>query len=167
MRQGFWKRFDVAEERVESVILIGLIAAMFLLVVLQILARVVAQSPTWTEEVSRYLMVWLAFFGAAVCLRHDEHVGFTLLPDCLSGFSALALRFVARLVTLALMSVILLEGVLWVTSVFHSGQKTITFQFPVFWIALAIPVAGLLGAAHALRLLIKGMNSKRKIQEIE
>jgi TRAP-type C4-dicarboxylate transport system permease small subunit len=66
MRQGFWKRFDVAEERVESVILIGLIAAMFLLVVLQILARVVAQSPTWTEEVSRYLMVWLAFFGAAV-----------------------------------------------------------------------------------------------------
>jgi TRAP-type C4-dicarboxylate transport system permease small subunit len=151
MASRFWKQLDHLEERIESAVLIAIMSVLFCLVTLQVLARLTDSPPTWTEEVSRYLMVWLTFFGAAVCVRHNEHVGFTLLADSLEGKWGVALRVVARLATLTLMLVILIQGTMWVRTVIQSGQTTITFALPIYWVALALPVAGLLGAIHALR----------------
>lgn len=146
-----WQRIDRTADRLESAVLIIIMSVLFGLVTLQVLARLFEDPPTWTEEVSRYLMVWLTFFGAAVCVRHNEHVGFTLLAEYLGGKAGTALRFLARLATFALMLVLLVQGTMWVRTVIASGQTTITFDLPIFWIGLALPVAGFVGSIHALR----------------
>lgn len=142
-------------DRAESLVLIAIMAALFALVTLQVGARLAEQPPVWTEEVSRYLMVWLMLFGAAVCIRHDEHVGFTLLADSLGPRVGRALRRFAYGVTFALMLILLFVGGSWVAGLIRSGQRTITFDFPIYWVGLALPVAGLLGAWHAARHMLR------------
>ena len=46
----------------------------------QVVSRYVFSSPPdWSEEVARYLFVWLTFLGSAVAFRHGAHLalGFT------------------------------------------------------------------------------------------
>lgn len=38
----------------------------------------------WSAELTRYLMVFLSMFGAALALRNDEHIGLSILYDKLS-----------------------------------------------------------------------------------
>lgn len=55
-------------------------------VALQVLTRYVFEFPlSWTEESSRFLLVWMVFLGSIVTLSKDENIRLTLLASRLSG----------------------------------------------------------------------------------
>lgn len=59
---------------------VGLLTAMFLAFVLQITARYVFNHPlAWTLELCLTTWLWTVFWGAAFCLKNDEHVRFDML----------------------------------------------------------------------------------------
>ena len=63
---------------------IVLATALFVIVVAAIVARYgFGQAVSWTEEVPRYLLIWISFLGAAVCVLKREHVGFDVLFNAL------------------------------------------------------------------------------------
>ena len=70
----------------------------------QVIGRYVfSKAPGWTEELSRFLMLWLTMLGAAAALRSGSHLSVTSLVDALPPRAlafALALRD-AALVTAA------------------------------------------------------------------
>ena len=39
---------------------------------------------SWSEEVGKYLMVWMTFTGAPIALKHGQHVGIEILPHAVS-----------------------------------------------------------------------------------
>ncbi len=58
----------------------GLLAAMFLTFILQIVSRYVMNSPLgWTLEACLTLWLWLVFWGSAFVLRDEDHVRFDLV----------------------------------------------------------------------------------------
>jgi TRAP-type C4-dicarboxylate transport system permease small subunit len=59
---------------------------------LQVLTRYVFEFPlTWTEESSRFLLIWMVFLGSVITLSRDENIRLTLLSSRLSGRSLQAL----------------------------------------------------------------------------
>ncbi|RKX73371.1 MAG: hypothetical protein DRP87_19030 [Spirochaetes bacterium] len=53
---------------------------------LQVLTRYVFEFPlTWTEESSRFFLIWMVFLGSIVTLAKDENIRLTLLSSRLSG----------------------------------------------------------------------------------
>ena len=90
-------------ERTIDVLTGGAVAVMALAISYQVFGRyVLGHSPSWSEELSRYLMVWLTMLGAAAAMRGGGHIAVTTLVDTLSprGRSiALALRDVALVCT--------------------------------------------------------------------
>ncbi|MEP9348273.1 TRAP transporter small permease [Xanthobacter sp. KR7-225] len=146
-----WRAIDRGLDRLESAILIIIMIALFGLVVLQIGSRFMGHPPPWTEEISRYLMVWLMFFGAAVCVRHDEHIGFVLLAESTPAPIRTLLRLVARIGTLVFMLVILCLSSVWVAGLVSSEQTAITLPMSIYWVGLALPVASALGSIYAAR----------------
>ncbi len=50
---------------------------------------VLVAPPTWTEELTRYIFVWLAWLSAAVVFRKGQHVTI----DAISGFMSERLQF--------------------------------------------------------------------------
>ncbi len=68
--------------RVVEVICALLLGLMVLIVWLGVVDRYfVGSNITWTEEFSRYLMIWAALLSVPCGARRREHIGFNLLVD--------------------------------------------------------------------------------------
>ena len=66
----------------EEYILTVFMAVIALVVFLQVVFRLLGQSLPWSEEFSRYLLVWITFVGASQGVKKASHVGveaFTLI----------------------------------------------------------------------------------------
>ena len=61
-----------------------LLSAMTLLVLYQVFTRYVLNSPAFTEEIVRYLLIWTGFIGAAYAFSTRQHMALVLVRDRLS-----------------------------------------------------------------------------------
>lgn len=55
-------------------------------------------SPIWSEELTRYLMVWLTMLGGAILVLYEDHLAFTFLGSMLQGRLALLRRILVLLI---------------------------------------------------------------------
>jgi C4-dicarboxylate transporter DctQ subunit len=61
---------------------VGLLTAIFLLFMLQIISRYVFNSPIgWTLEANLLAWLWLVFWSSAFILKDKDHVRFTMIVD--------------------------------------------------------------------------------------
>ena len=101
---------DMLNKLVKAVCVV-LLTAMVVAVTLQIFSRYVMPKPLpWTEEVSRFCMVWLSFLGSSCLIRSWENTGVTFFIDMMPprlkfavdvGIKVVMLLFVAGLFWLA------------------------------------------------------------------
>lgn len=83
-------------ERFNAIIL----TAMFLTTLFQVIARVILGiSSVWSEELARFLYVWMVFLGAALITKDDEHIRVGVLTDRVRGRTAAALKLLTILLT--------------------------------------------------------------------
>ncbi|RJQ60976.1 MAG: TRAP transporter small permease [Desulfobacteraceae bacterium] len=62
-----------------------LLAVMFLITFYQIIARYLpGDSTVWSEEVARFLFVWIVFLGAATLVLDEAHIRISVITDRLS-----------------------------------------------------------------------------------
>jgi TRAP-type C4-dicarboxylate transport system permease small subunit len=62
--------------RVARLVLILAGAAMSVIIVLQVFFRFSVKIPLpWSEEVARYLMIWIGMMGASLALHEGRHIG--------------------------------------------------------------------------------------------
>jgi TRAP-type C4-dicarboxylate transport system permease small subunit len=79
-------RISGALDRAIGVLCAILFGAMTVVVLVGIFFRFVLHLPlSWTEEVSRYLMIWGASVAVSMGVRADEHVGLTILSEVLKA----------------------------------------------------------------------------------
>lgn len=132
---------------------IVLAAALFVVVVAAVVARYgFGQAVSWTEEVPRYLLIWISFLGAAVCVLKREHVGFDVLFNKLPHRS----RRMVALVLTALIGgfgwIMLRYGIVFVQDFGSDLMETIPFTN--YWYYVAMPISGFLMMVFALKLLV-------------
>lgn len=81
---------------------------MTLIIFAQVIYRYVLKSPlAWSEELARYLFVWVSFIGSFVAARRNQHIGVELLVGKTKGVVRKALEAFAHLITAAFFGVIL------------------------------------------------------------
>ncbi len=100
---------------------------------------VLANALSWTEELTRYMMILVGMFGTALALWKDEHVGFTTMVDRLPPRWQKVAGVVSYLLVGALSLVMIFEGFRWV---FSSGARAQILPIPM-WIPLSlVPLGG-------------------------
>ncbi len=131
-------------------ILVGI--AMSVVVILQVFFRFVVYVPfPWSEELARYLMIWMGMVGSFVALRRGRHIGVNSLVE---RFPPAARRVAAiglHLVLIAFLALIAREGLN--LALFNAMQKSPAMMIPMFFPYLAIPV----GAALMIVELVGGV----------
>lgn len=138
---------------------ITLASALFVIVVVAIIARyVVGAAVSWTEEVPRYLLIWISFLAGAVCVLRREHVAFDLLFEALP-------RPARRALALGLGALIAVFG--WVmfrygiTFVEDFGSDLMeTIPYTNYWYYVAMPISGFLIMVFALKLMVDEWTSR-------
>lgn len=79
-----------------------LLALMFLITFYQILARdVFLISSMWTEELARFLFVWIVFLGAGTLMKDNEHIRISILVERMPPFVGRLIRVISNLLLLS------------------------------------------------------------------
>src|SRR5512139_1420801 len=73
-------------ERVVRVTLVCMVAVMTAIIIMQVMLRYVfLYSLSWSEEVARYLMIWVSFLGASLAVRYGFHIGVEFIVARIPG----------------------------------------------------------------------------------
>jgi TRAP-type C4-dicarboxylate transport system permease small subunit len=134
---------------IEMAALAVLTLAMFLVVFSQVVFRYVLNSPSpWTEELARYLFIWISLLGAAFGVMTRSHFGFDLVVKRMPASLQRKEHVFVGLCMGILVFVLIYFGVKMLGIV--SFQITPALQIPMRYIYLSLPVSGCLMAFHLL-----------------
>jgi TRAP-type transport system small permease protein len=127
--------------RLLNMLLVVTVAVLVVPVAIQILSRHTPWVPTWiwTEEMARFLFVWMIMIGAMVGIRDGAHFDVDLWPELPPRANAL-LRVVADVFVLVMALVFIWYGIRFVQ--FGWDQTSELAELPMVWIFAAWPLAG-------------------------
>jgi TRAP-type C4-dicarboxylate transport system permease small subunit len=92
----------------------------------------------WSEEVARFSMIWVAFFGGALTFRQGGHVAITFFSDLLpAGLRRMIAIFVSLSVALFLITLMWTGGVM-VSRVFGQTSAALEMSMSIPYAALPV-----------------------------
>ena len=130
-----------AYHRLLTWLLAASVAILIVPVTLQVLSRYTQLFPAyiWTEEMSRFLFIWMVMIGAMIAVRERTHFEVDVWPD-LSPRAGALLRIVSHLFVLIFAYVFLVWG--WHFLMFGWYQTSELADLPMGFIFAAWPLAG-------------------------
>ncbi len=127
---------------------------MFLVVIAQVIFRYVLSQPLpWSEELARYLMIWVACLSASEAYVKGNHVGVSFVIDALKPELRKTMVLAVHLIVAILMGVIAYQG--FILSSLLRTQLSPAMGLPMTWPYLAVPVGATLILIQALALFFK------------
>ena len=128
--------------------------AMTVVALLGVFFRYVVSSPfMWTEELARYLMVWMGFVAISIALRQDRHIKVEFLVSRLPAGAGRAVLYLVDLLVGLFMGFLVWQGWLMTQNTIMTAS---TFHLSMFWILMAVPMgAGLSLFQLLVSLLVK------------
>jgi TRAP-type C4-dicarboxylate transport system permease small subunit len=139
--RGLFRRMILLYSRVLDLLLVFSVAIIILPVTLQIFARFTDWLPRyiWTEELARFLLVWMIMIGAMVGVREGTHFTVDLFSK-LHGRTRAAMDLLAGLFVLAMAAVFIWWG--WEFTDFAWFRISELAELPLWTIHIAWPICG-------------------------
>jgi len=133
-------------DKILSWIVIVLMAVITINVLWQVFSRFVLQNPSsFTEELARYMLIWVGILGAAYVAGQKLHLAIDLLSTKLKGKpSALLEIFIQQCVFIFSFFVMVIGGLRLVYITLQLNQISAALQVPLGYVYLAVPISGLL-----------------------
>ncbi len=137
-------------------LLFGMGFGMALVVALQVLCRYgFNHSLFWSEELARYLLVWLSFLGASVAYRRKVHPGIDMLEKRMPQGLRKSVKILVHLISLALFAVMIYFGCRF--AYFVRLQISPALYLPKWIVFAIIPLSGAIFAIHGLNFLLEAL----------
>ncbi|MCL6266289.1 TRAP transporter small permease [Flagellimonas myxillae] len=126
--------------------LIIIMAIMVVNVLWQVFSRYILGSPSsFTDELARYLMIWLGVLGAAFVAGKNGHVAIDLIPSKLNAKSQKTVKkVVAILIILFSLTALVIGGSRLVYITYVLQQYSPALQLPLAIVYLVLPISGML-----------------------
>ena len=131
------------DENLEKMLCVVFLALMSIIIVLQVFFRyVLNNSLSWSEELARYLIIWMIYIGISYGVKLDKHICvdavYTFMPKGIKRGYAI----VAYILFLIFAVAIIYYGILVVGMQITSGQVSPAMGLPMQYV-YAAPVVGM------------------------
>lgn len=134
-----YKTFDHILSKIEAATACTVLIVIILSGAAQIFFRFVLNSSLiWTEELMRYLFVWLCFITASIAVREHKHISVDFLTTFLPAKINMAFYFVSRIAMLAYIGFMIPAGIRTCIATAHNRSTIL----PITWnyVYAALPV---------------------------
>ncbi|UTF59451.1 TRAP transporter small permease [Gilvimarinus sp. DA14] len=152
------KAFAQIIEKILGAVVGLLMALMVLDVTWQVLTRFVLKEPSsYTEELARFLLVWIGLLGAAYAYRKKAHLGLDILSQKLEGAAKRKLDIFISIVCMVFALVIMIYGgAKLMLLTLELDQMSAALQVKVGYLYSVIPLSGVLIVLFSLDRIING-----------
>lgn len=123
-----------------------LMGLMLVAVLWQVFTRyVMGSASTFTEELARYLLIWIGLLGAAYISGRNMHLAIDLLPTRLTGRKKQwLLAFINVIIIVFAVTAFIIGGGQLVYVSYILGQTSPALDIPLAYIYMILPLSGLL-----------------------
>jgi TRAP-type C4-dicarboxylate transport system permease small subunit len=128
-----------------SVVMLG---AMVLITGAQIVCRIFFTSLAWSEEATRYLLIWSTFFGAGCVYKHAGHISITVLQDLLPKKAGDVMRILVHALCMVLFALVVWYGIQYFGK--QGKQLSPALRLPMRYVYTCIPIGCGIMFIHAL-----------------
>ena len=144
-------------DKILGSILVLLMAFIVLAVLWQVFSRYVMQNPSSvTEEIARYLMIWIGILGAAYASGQQEHLAINILPPKLNEQNRIRLRIgINILIMLFSLFALIIGGGNLVYISYLLGQTSAALNLPLSVVYAVLPISGILIIVYKLNEVFK------------
>ena len=124
------------EENAAACLMGGLLVVLFL----QVFTRYVLNDPlSWTEEVARYVYVYIVFLGSSAAISDRTHVGIDFIVKALPRRAQWAVAFFVNLLILAVLANLIYWG--WRSAIRQLNLPMVVLQVPYTWVYAIVPIS--------------------------
>ena len=152
-------------------VLVGLaLASMTAIIFFQVLVRFVFTklnlhiSAPWTEELSRYLMIWAVFIGGAIVVRRADALAVEALVQAVPASLGRAIKYCAHLLALVFYGCIFVLGLEWAE--FGRSEMAPVLNVPMVYVYASMSIGAALTIVNAITLLVETYIDKKDILEV-
>jgi TRAP-type transport system small permease protein len=144
------KRLVERLERIQTWITFGFISLLTVCVSVQVFVRYVLQKPLflWSEEMARFILIWMVFLGIGVGVKNDAHFSMDILPPLLRKRWGSVVRLLNDLCMGLVLVLLILAGLRF--SYFGLFQNSPNMEILMAWVFIAIPVGGVLALLYLI-----------------
>ena len=144
-------------DRFLEYLLAALMALMLLSVVWQVITRYFLGDPSsFTDELARYLLVWIGMLGGAYASGKNMHLAIDLLPSKLTGIAKYRLSIgIYVLIIFFVITTFVIGGSRLVYITYTLGQTSAAMQLPLAYVYAIVPIAGVLIVSYKIRDIIQ------------
>jgi len=122
-------------------LMVASVATLMVPITMQVISRYTQLIPSyiWTEELSRFVFIWMVMLGAMIALRDGTHFDVDVWPALKPRPNAM-LRIASNLLILVFAGVYVYWGIAFVQ--FGWNQSSELAELPMTYIFIAWPLAG-------------------------
>jgi len=132
---------------IQPVVFAGMVALIGV-ITLQVVSRVLFSAVGWTEEVARFLLIWITFLAATLAFQRGRHIAVTFAVDALPGRLRQATHIIAILSVIAFMVALVVIGYRYMQV--QSFQKSASLQISMTYVYAVIPLSAAVMGWYAL-----------------
>lgn len=140
-------------DKICSVILVAMLGGMVLTTSLQIICRVFFTALSWSEEVTRYLLIWSTFIGAGCVYKKGGHISVTFAQEKLPQKLRKAAQILVHLLCGALFAIVVYYGFKYMGK--QGTQLSAALRIPMNLMYMAIPIGCGVMLLHTFNAIIQ------------
>ena len=153
-------RLKTAVDRVIAALTVVMMISLVICVVWQVFSRYVLNQPsTLTDEMARFLMIWVGLLGAAYTVGAQRHLSIDLLAMSLSGRKQAVLQLLVNLLILSFAGLVIVTGGLkLIEKTLSTAQVSAAMQIPMGYVYFILPLSGAVMMFYALNFIIQSLH---------
>ena len=153
------------DDNFETYFLIGTLIIMVFIVSLQVLLRSVFNySLIWAEELTRYVMLYQIWVGAAIAVKEDAHLRITTVKDYMSPKNQIKIEILVIVLWTMFSAFLAIKSGQLVTVLFARGQISPALQIPMGYSYASVTFGC---ALMVFRLVQKLKREVKKLESLE
>lgn len=154
-------------DHLEEFFIIPLMFLMSVIIGLQVIMRYVFQnSLVWSEELSRYMFIWLIYFAVSYTARREKHIridaAINLYPKKLRPY----IEILSELIVLGFSVFIAVTAVTVFQKITWSGQLSPAMRIPMQYVYAAPLVGFVLTAIRQVQCILRRIKAIKNHEEV-
>lgn len=161
----FIKAFDKLSDAIQAVLVVVLLACCSFVFLSVILRYCFNLSFQWTEEIARYLHIWVVLLMLGPLIWTGGHITMDLVLQKMKGPGRKLVRIFGELCTTALALYTFFYSTIYVGKLMKTGVRTFSSKFEMWMPTMGVPIGFFFGALFCIALLVREIAEFRKEDE--
>ena len=145
-------------DKICGILIAVMLGLMVIFTIAQVVCRTWFTSLSWSEEVTRFLLIWSTFLGAACVYRHNGNIAITIIQNLFPESIRKIFRIIVHVVCLILFCVLCYYGFLYC-----GRQVRMAAAIPVKmkYIYMCLPISMIILIVHSTAMIFEELKQCR------